>query len=46
MNGKSSIEIRQEALKQGYKPLVTDGIRKIIQGHTTLDELNRKLLIY
>ena len=46
MNGKSSIEIRQEELKQGYKPLVTDGIRKIIQGHTTLDELNRKLLIY
>ena len=46
MNGKSSIEIRQEALKQGYKPLVTDGIRKIIQGHTTLGELNRKLLIY
>ena len=46
MNGKSSIEIRQEALKQGYKPLVTDGIKKVIEGHTTLDELNRKLLIY
>lgn len=46
MNGKSSIEIRNEALKQNYKPLVLDGIRKIIQGHTTLEELNKKLLIY
>lgn len=46
MEGKSSIEIRKEALKQGYKPLVTDGIRKVVQGYTTLEELNRKLLIY
>ena len=46
MNGKSSIEIRNEALKQKYKPLVVDGIRKIIQGYTTLEELNKKLLIY
>lgn len=46
MNGKSSIEIRKKALEQGYKPLVVDGIRKIIQGYTTLKELNKKLLIY
>ena len=46
MNGKSSLEIRKEALKQNYQPLVIDGIRKIIQGHTTLEELNNKLLIY
>lgn len=46
MNGKSSLEIRKEALKQNYKPLVVDGIRKIVQGYTTLDELNKKLLIY
>ena len=46
MNGKSSMEIRNEALKQGYKPLVVDGIKKIIQGHTTLEELNKKLLIF
>ena len=45
MNGKSSIEIRNEALKQKYKPLVVDGIRKIVQGYTTLEELNKKLLI-
>ena len=46
MNGRSSMEIRNEALKQGYKPLVVDGIKKIIQGHTTLEELNKKLLIF
>ena len=46
MNGKSSIEIRNEALKQKYKPVVVDGIRKIVQGYTTLEELNKKLLIY
>ena len=42
MNGKSSIEIRNEALKQKYKPLVVDGIRKIVQGYTTKEELEKK----
>ena len=46
MNGKSSMEIRNKAFEQGYEPLVIDGIRKIIQGYTTLEELNKKLLIY
>lgn len=46
MNGKTSFEIRQEAVKQGYKPLIVDGVRKVIEGHTNLDELNNKLLIY
>lgn len=46
MNGKSSLEIRQVALEQSYEPLVIDGIRKIINGYTTLEELNKKLLIF
>ena len=46
MVGKSSIEIKKEALKHTYKPLVIDGIRKVIEGHTTLEELNKKLLFY
>ena len=46
MKGKSSIEIKEESLKQGYRPLVVDGIRKVVQGYTTLEELNKKLLIY
>ena len=46
MEGKSSIEIRKEALKGDYKPLVVDGIQKVIDGYTTLDEINNKLLIF
>lgn len=46
MNGESSLEIRRVALKQTYKPLIIDGINKVIQGYTTLTELNKKLLIY
>lgn len=46
MNGKSSIEIREQALKEGYRPLVVDGINKVIKGYTTLEELNKKLLFY
>ena len=46
MNGASSIEIRKQALKGKYKPLVVDGIRKVIDGITNLEELNRKLLIF
>ncbi len=42
----SSIEIRDEALKRGYKPLVIDGLYKVLDGKTTLQELNNKLLIY
>ena len=42
----SSIEIRDEALKRGYKPLIIDGLYKILDGKTTLEELNNKLVIY
>ena len=46
MNGKSSLEIRKVALQQNYKPLIVDGIKKVTQGFTTLEELNKKLLFY
>ncbi len=46
MNGKSSIEIRKKALQLDYRPLVVDGIRKVISGDSTLDEMNKKLLFY
>ena len=43
----SSIEIRDEAIKEGhYKPLIVDGLNKVLEGITTLDELNNKLIIY
>ena len=42
----STLEIRNQAYKQGYRPLVVDGIKKVINGLTTLEELNSKLLFY
>lgn len=46
VNGASSIEIRNEALKGSYKPLVIDGINKVLDGITNLNEIDRKLVIY
>ena len=42
----STIEIRKKALEQNYRPLIIDGIRKVMNGDTTLEELNRQLIIY
>ena len=42
----SSIEIRKKALDLGYRPLVVDGMKKVLEGITTLDEINNKLIIY
>lgn len=44
--GASTMEIRDVAIKQGYQPLVIDGINKVLKGITTLDELNRQLVLY
>ena len=46
VNGASAIEIRNEALKGTYKPLVVDGINKVLDGITNLNEIDRKLIIY
>ena len=46
MNGASSIDIRKNALQREYRPLVVDGIKKVVAGVTTLEELNRKLRVF
>ena len=46
MDGNSSIEIRRVALEKDYKPLIVDGVNKVLNGNTNLSELNKKLLIY
>ncbi len=46
VNNASSMEIRNEALKGEYKPLLVDGLYKILEGMTTLKELNNQLVIY
>ena len=46
INNASTIDIRKQAIKDGYRPLVVDGINKVLDGDVTLEELNRKILIY
>ena len=45
-NNASSLEIKKIAEQKGYEPMVIDGIKKVINGITTLEELNRKLMLY
>ena len=46
MEGKSSIEIRNKAMEKDYRPLIVDGVNKVLRGDTNLGELNKKLIIY
>lgn len=46
INGKSSIEIRDIAISQGYRPLAVDGVNKVLEGLTTLEEINKKVIIF
>ena len=46
ISGASAIEVRNEALKGSYRPLVVDGINKVLDGFTNLNEIDRKLIIY
>ena len=46
MEGKSSIEIRKKAMEKDYRPLVVDGVTKVLNGETNLNELNKKLIIF
>ncbi|MBR3249303.1 MAG: type II/IV secretion system protein [Clostridia bacterium] len=46
MKGASSIEIKRKALEGSYEPLLIDGLNKILRGVTTLEEVNKKLLLY
>lgn len=45
-DGKSTIDIREYAIKNTeYKPLIVDGVKKVLNGTTTIDELKRKITI-
>lgn len=45
-NDASTIKIKEQAMKGSFKPLIIDGINKVLNGITTLDELNKKLVIF
>ena len=42
----SSIKVRDQALKEGYKPLFIDALQKVVDGIITLDEANKKLVLF
>mgnify|MGYP005801274275 FL=1 len=46
VSGASSMEIRKRALEENYRPLIVDGIKKVLKGETTLEELNKKLVFF
>ncbi len=46
VDNKSAIDIRNAALASGYLPFIIDGINKVINGTTNMQELNNKLALY
>ena len=36
-------EIRKAAYATGYRPLVVDAFNKVLEGHTTISEVKKKL---
>ena len=46
MAGKSTFEIRKAALEEGFLPFEMDGIKKVVDGKITLQELNNKTLLF
>ena len=46
VDNKPTVEIKKKALEEGYVPLVVDGVNKILEGITNLQELNNKLALY
>ena len=46
MDGKSKFEIRKAALEEGFLPFEMDGIKKVVDGKITLQELNNKTLLF
>ena len=46
VSGAPSMDIRKKAIEQGYKPLIVDGIKKVLRGETTIGELNKKILFF
>ena len=45
-NNASVMDIKKAAMGEGYLPLVIDGIKRVLDGTTNLDELNNKLALY
>ena len=42
----SSMMVMEQAIKDGYKPLFIDALQKVVDGIVTLDEVNKKLVLF
>lgn len=42
----SSMRVRDQALKEGYRPLFVDALQKVVDGFVTLEEVNKKLVLF
>ncbi len=42
----SSLKIREQAVKEGYRPLYIDALQKVVDGYVTLEEVNKKLVLF
>ena len=42
----SSLQVMDIALREGYRPLHIDALKKVVDGKFILDEVNKKLAIY
>lgn len=44
--GESTITLKKYAMENaGYEPLIIDGVRKVLKGITTIEELKRKIIV-
>lgn len=46
VSGASSLKIRDLAFQQGYRPLIVDALNKVLDGITTLEEVDKRLVLY
>ena len=44
--GGSSLKVKEAAIKDGYRPLYVDALKKVLDGTITLDEVNKKLALF
>ena len=44
--GASSLKVREQAIQDGYRPLLVDALQKVVDGYVTLEEVNKKLVLF
>jgi len=45
-NNESSLDIKRVAQNYDYRPMLIDGLNKVVDGIITLEELNKKLMLF